>query len=54
MEVTKVHIPLFKIIGTHFILLECFEVNGAAIHASPNYISLNISLNGSTSYYFFF
>ena len=39
MVVTKVAIDCLKIINTHLIELECFEVKGAAKQASPTFIS---------------
>ena len=36
--VTKVAIDCLIIISTHLIELECLDVNGAAIHASPTLI----------------
>jgi hypothetical protein len=36
MEVTNVQIPYLRRMLQHLIELECFDVKGAAIHASPN------------------
>ena len=35
--VTKAETPYLNITFTHFIELLCFDVNGAAIQASPNF-----------------
>lgn len=34
--VTNVHTPYLRIVWTHLILVDILDVNGAAIHASPN------------------
>lgn len=36
--VTRVAIPWRMMMRTHLIELECLDVKGAAMHASPNFI----------------
>jgi len=36
MVVTNVHTPCFKTVCTHLIDVDILDVNGAAMHASPN------------------